>query len=82
MSKRRSLLDWERDAIVAGVIAGENEDALAAEFGCSDDYPHILARRRGVPARPTGRPRKSVQFQEPTLDVMSHFHPRRMVPVE
>ena len=68
MAKRRALLDWERDAIVAGVIAGENEDALAAEFGCSADYPHVLARRRGVPARPTGRPRKSVQVQFIALD--------------
>lgn len=62
MSKRRSLLDWERDAIVAGVIAGENENALAAEFGVSDDYPHRLARRRGVPPRAVGRPRKTVQL--------------------
>lgn len=82
MPKRRSLLEWERDAIVDGIIAGENEAALAAEFGCSYKYPHILARRRGVPARPTGRPRKSVQFQKSTLNVGSHFHPRRMVPVE
>lgn len=82
MQKRRSLLDWERDAIVAGVIAGENEDALAAEFGCSDDYPHILARRRGVPARPTGRPRKSVQLQQVEIEIELHFHPRRMVPAE
>lgn len=82
MPKRRMLLEWERDAIVAGIIAGENEDALAAEFGCSADYPHVLARRRGVPARPTGRPRKSVQFQQTTLSVRLHFHPRRMVPVE
>ncbi len=58
----------EKDAIVAGIIAGEKEDALAAEFGVSFDYPHILARRRGVPARSTGRPRKSVQFHKPTLD--------------
>lgn len=67
-TKRRVLLDWERDAIVAGVIAGEKETALAAEFGVSDNYPHKLARRRGVPPRATGRPRKSGQSQEPALD--------------
>lgn len=65
MSKRRSLLDWERDAIVAGVIAGEKETALAAEFGVSEDYPHILARRRGVPARQIGRPQKPYIVQNP-----------------
>lgn len=52
----RPLMEWEKDAIVDGVIAGEKHSSLAAEFGCSDDYPHVLARRRGVPPRPNGRP--------------------------
>lgn len=68
VQKRRILLDWEKDAIVSAYRAGEKEDALAAEFGVSDDYPHILARRRGVKAKPTGRPRKSVQHIETALD--------------
>ena len=68
-SKRRSLLEWERDAIVAGYFAGEKEDALAAEFGVSVDYPHKLARRRGVPRRSVGRPRKRGQVVELRLDI-------------
>lgn len=71
MSKRRILLEWEQDAIVAGYSNGENEDALAAEFGVSEGYPHILARRRGVEARPTGRPRKSVQCVRVRLNTLS-----------
>lgn len=68
MPKRRALLPWEQDAIVMAYRAGEKEDALAAEFGVSDDYPHILARRRGVKAKPTGRPRKSVQHEQAALN--------------
>lgn len=77
MAKRRSLLDWEQDAIVAAIKSGEKEDAVAAEFGVSEGYPHILARRRGVPARANGRPRKSVQFQETTLDIQNKPITRR-----
>lgn len=68
MAKRRLLLDWERDAIVAGILAGEKENSLAAEFGVSDDYPHRLARRRGVPPRAVGRPRKTVQLTQIELN--------------
>lgn len=68
MQKRRILLPWEQDAIVMAYEAGEKEDSLAAEFDVSPDYPHILARRRGVKAKPTGRPRKSVQHTQTALD--------------
>lgn len=67
----RRLLSWEQDAIVAGYESGENEEALAAEFGVSVDYPHTLARRRGVKAKATGRPRKSVQCVRVRLDSLS-----------
>lgn len=67
----KRLLQWERDAIVAGYESGENEQALAAEFGVSDDYPHILARRRGVQAKSIGRPRKTVQCVRVRLDSLS-----------
>lgn len=73
MTKRRALLDWERDAIVAGMIAGEKEDALAAEFGVSEDYPHKLARRRGVPVRSIGRPRKRGQSVVTALHTTSQI---------
>lgn len=67
MLKRR-LLQWEQDAIVAGYESGENEAALASEFGVSGDYPHILARRRGVQPKLVGRPRKTVQCVRDRLD--------------
>ena len=69
----KRLLDWERDAIVAGIVAGEKEDALAAEFGVSENYPHILGRRRGIPAKPTGRPRKRVQCDKSGLSTSTHI---------
>lgn len=62
-ASRRSLLDWERDAIVYAYIAGEKREAISAEFGVAEEYPAILARRRGVPPRGRGRPRKVTRVQ-------------------
>jgi hypothetical protein len=59
MKKRRSLLDWERDAIVAAALAKEKIDAICAEFGVSRSYPATLIARRGLKRRPTGRPKSS-----------------------
>ena len=64
--KRRSLLDWEREAIVMAMAANEKVAAIAAEFGVSPAYPSVLARRRGVPPRPEGRP-KTLQIASPVL---------------
>lgn len=67
----RRLLDWERDAIVDGYSAGEKCDALSSEFGVSDTYPALLARRRGIAGRAVGRPRKTPQPEKPVLAIQS-----------
>lgn len=54
----RRLCDWERQAIVDAMIAGEKREAIAAEFDIADHYPRMLARRHGVPPRGRGRPKK------------------------
>lgn len=55
----RKLLDWERNAIVEAMRDGEKRDAICAEFGVSRAYPSMLARRRGIPPRSKGRPKRS-----------------------
>lgn len=67
MKAVRRLLEWERNAIVDAYREGEKVASISSEFGVSEDYPTILARRRGVAARPWGRPRKNLQFQKPVL---------------
>lgn len=57
--KRRSLLDWERDAIVMAMAANEKIEAIANEFRVSRHYPTMLARRRGMAPRSKGRPKSS-----------------------
>lgn len=58
MPKRRTLLDWERDAIVDAMASGEKREAICAEFNVSRVYPTILARRRGLLPRSLGRPKR------------------------
>lgn len=65
------LLDWERDAIVEAYRDGEKVASISSEFGVSEDYPTILARRRGVVGRPCGRPRKTLQFSKLMLAVQT-----------
>jgi hypothetical protein len=55
---RRKLLDWERDAIVMAMASGEKREAICAEFHVCMSYPTVLARRRGIPSRGIGRPKK------------------------
>lgn len=55
---RRKLLDWERDAIVMAMASGEKREAICAEFDVCVSYPSVLARRRGIPSRGVGRPKK------------------------
>lgn len=57
--KRRSLLEWERDAIVAAMAANEKRESICEEFGVSRSYPTTLARRRGLEPRSAGRPKRS-----------------------
>lgn len=67
MGKRRSLLDWERDAIVQAMAAMEKVDSICAEFNVCRSYPGMLARRRGVEPRSSGGRPKSPQFDKPAL---------------
>lgn len=53
------LSEWEKQAIVDAMVAGEKRSAVAHEFGVSDHYPTMLAKRRGVKPRPAGRPKTS-----------------------
>lgn len=59
MSAPWRLPDWQKQAIVDAIVAGEKRAAVAHEFGVSDSYPAMLARRRGVAPRPVGRPKTS-----------------------
>ena len=43
--------------ILAAYSRGENTRKIAARFGVSLKYPRLIASRRGLPARPNGRPR-------------------------
>jgi hypothetical protein len=54
--KGYSLYDWERFAIIEAYLGGEKVSAIAAEFGVRDQYPGILAKRRGYPIRVGHRP--------------------------
>lgn len=69
MKPVRRLLDWERDAIVDAMASGEKRDAISSEFGVSDAYPSILARRRGIAPRSAGRPPKRLHPQKQVLAV-------------
>ena len=51
------LLDWQRQAVLDAYISGEKAVAIAAEFGISNRYPCVLARRSGFEVRANGRPR-------------------------
>lgn len=59
MSAPWRLPDWQKQAIVDAIVAGEKRSAVAQEFGVSDSYPAMLARRRGVAPRAVGRPKTS-----------------------
>lgn len=54
---RRRLLDWERQAIVDAMASGEKRGAISVEFGVSEHYPTMLARRHGIAPRGRGRPK-------------------------
>lgn len=52
------LEEWQKQAIVDAMEAGEKREAIAAEFEVTPRYARLLARRRGVRTLPPGRPRK------------------------
>jgi hypothetical protein len=62
------LLEWQKQAIVDAIGAGEKRSAVAEEFGVSDHYPTMLARRRGLKPRPVGRPAKTSHFPRAVLN--------------
>lgn len=66
------LLPWQKDAIVEAYREGEKRESISEEFGVSEAYPAILARRRGVAPRSiTGRPPKRLHLLKPVLTVQA-----------
>lgn len=58
MKRSHRLLPWQRDAMVDAYLGGEKTEAIGAEFGVSAQYPGQLAKTRGHPVRPQGRPKR------------------------
>ena len=56
--KAYGLLPWQQQALLDAYLAGEKVEAIAHEFGVHVSYPRLLAKRRGHPVRPIGRPPK------------------------
>jgi hypothetical protein len=50
------LEEWQKQAIVDAMEAGEKREAVAEEFGIRPHYASMLARRRGLAPRSAGRP--------------------------